>query len=329
MENLEKEEAPTEETSATTGDSAEQEEEERGEEGNGLHEDEEEREVKKSKQGGGGRIKRPMNAFMVWSSLERKRLAEKEPNLHNTELSKRLGQMWKAMSEEEKTPYREEATKLKEKLMEDHPDYKYRPRRRKDLRHIQSATGGGNVRLFGGNDRLYPLPPTTDLLTSSSHMYSYNREMTEGGGGQQHYPYYPTTSPVNGVLQQHMYHPHYYHHLGNPPFQLPQASQLGMQQQLSHLTCSASDVRMECPIQSVGCDSLIPTGFVTSTSYPYPPPPPSLSSSSPSPSHVYVSETPPCSPYASTSTVSMSYSISESSNTTQVIIIIIIIIMLL
>ena len=84
--------------------------------------------------GKGGRknhIKRPMNAFMVWSSIERKKLAEREPKLHNTELSKRLGQMWKSMTEEDKKPFRVEADKLKSKLMEEHPDYKYRPRRRK------------------------------------------------------------------------------------------------------------------------------------------------------------------------------------------------------
>lgn len=72
-----------------------------------------------------------MNAFMVWSSVERKKLAEKEPRLHNTELSKRLGQMWKIMTENEKLPFRKEAEKLKAKLMQEHPNYKYRPRRRK------------------------------------------------------------------------------------------------------------------------------------------------------------------------------------------------------
>ena len=84
--------------------------------------------------GKGGRknhIKRPMNAFMVWSSIERKKLAEREPKLHNTELSKRLGQMWKTMTEDDKKPFRAEADRLKNKLMEEHPDYKYRPRRRK------------------------------------------------------------------------------------------------------------------------------------------------------------------------------------------------------
>ena len=68
---------------------------------------------------------------VVWSSIERKKLAEREPRLHNTELSKRLGQMWKCMTEEDKKPFRLEAEKLKTKLLEEHPDYKYRPRRKK------------------------------------------------------------------------------------------------------------------------------------------------------------------------------------------------------
>nr|XP_056710474.1 transcription factor SOX-4 [Euleptes europaea] len=97
-----------------------------------------------------GHIKRPMNAFMVWSQIERRKIMEQSPDMHNAEISKRLGKRWKLLKDGDKIPFIREAERLRLKHMADYPDYKYRPRKKVKSGAAKPGEKGGGGGGGGG-----------------------------------------------------------------------------------------------------------------------------------------------------------------------------------
>ncbi|NWV09838.1 SOX4 factor, partial [Ptilonorhynchus violaceus] len=142
-----------------------------------------------------GHIKRPMNAFMVWSQIERRKIMEQSPDMHNAEISKRLGKRWKLLKDSDKIPFIREAERLRLKHMADYPDYKYRPRKKVKSGNSSAkpgdkadkggggGAGGGSASPSGSGSpsdhRSYtslrassPAPSTAHSSSASSHSSS-------------------------------------------------------------------------------------------------------------------------------------------------------------
>ncbi|XP_031154525.1 transcription factor SOX-4b isoform X2 [Sander lucioperca] len=124
-----------------------------------------------------GHIKRPMNAFMVWSQIERRKIMEQSPDMHNAEISKRLGKRWKLLRDSDKIPFIREAERLRLKHMADYPDYKYRPRKKVKSSASKPGSNGDKA------EKLNSSSNNTSTKTSSSSRKNGSKSPSSSSSG--------------------------------------------------------------------------------------------------------------------------------------------------
>lgn len=109
-------------------------------------------------------IKRPLNAFFVWSRLLRPKLLEQNPNISNVQVSVLLGKIWNEMSEEQKKPYYEESKRIKQQHRVDYPGWQFQRNPHPPAKHsknrkyeslMKSSDVGDNALR---NNRTYQIP---------------------------------------------------------------------------------------------------------------------------------------------------------------------------
>ena len=166
-------------------------------------------------------VKRPMNSFMIWAKIMRRKFAEENPKLHNAEISKLLGKAWNELTTKEKRPFVEKAERLRIRHMKEHPNYRYTPKRRSQERRPGQRTSStyinpsfiSNISNVVMSSQVFGLPSSSELSPKERHFSS--TQYTDHAG-----QYYSTgTEDWNyNMFRESFSNQHDYH--GYPPTRL-------------------------------------------------------------------------------------------------------------
>jgi len=112
------------------------------------------------------KVKRPMNAFLIFSVKRRRELSSQNPTLATSEISTILGDEWAKMDADLKNNFILQAQMLKNNFDREHPDYVYtrrpnytRKKRRFSNRAVQDASPSASGSSLGSPSMYYPYGP--------------------------------------------------------------------------------------------------------------------------------------------------------------------------
>lgn len=109
-----------------------------------------------------------MNPFMVWSQIERRKICQKTPDMHNAVISKYLGSKWKSLSATEKQPFIEEAERLRQFHSREYPDYKYRPKKKQQKGSKAATSSSPGASSTSSSTSSFKKNSSSSSLSSSS-----------------------------------------------------------------------------------------------------------------------------------------------------------------
>ncbi|XP_041864418.1 transcription factor Sox-21-B-like [Melanotaenia boesemani] len=103
-----------------------------------------------------GHIKRPKNAFFVWTQIHRNALKQAYSLTNSQDINTLLAYVWSKLTDEQKRPYFETAHKLRVLHEQQFPDYQYHPKKRKC--NSQQLTTEQRARLAEGQQQALSIP---------------------------------------------------------------------------------------------------------------------------------------------------------------------------
>ena len=140
----------------------------------------------------GQKIKRPMNAYMLWLQANRKSCPKtpqgKSGLTHEAEKCASLGERWKMLDEDEKAMWFTKATEAKKKHQKDYPTWKYTPRSPKSSKKQKRATApgtrSGSPAGKTATKRMSKKSSRGSIIPSLSFELDFDSEYSSSGSGR-------------------------------------------------------------------------------------------------------------------------------------------------